>query len=134
MIDYPIACYPIICIESPHASHPDALRYLACCILDSTLRNETPIASHAIFPLALPEHVEAYYGKTGRDIGLSRRDALAEACNDAGLGCVRYVDLGIFPAMNRPGRYQPDRKLQGEAKRVFDGGEWPTQARITRNH
>jgi hypothetical protein len=127
--------YPMIHIESVYHGHPDSLRYLSCAILDSVLRNETPVASHAIYPLALPEHVEAYDNKTGRDIGLGRRDEMALACSAIGLGCVRYTDLGITEGMTRfSPKWQPDRKLQGEAKKIFESGNWPTIARLTRNH
>lgn len=127
--------YPLVHLETPYAGHPDALRYLACAILDSTLRGECPIASHAIYPLALPEHVKSYDGKTGREIGLSRRDAMARACSTIGLGCVRYTDLGVSEGMNRwSATWQPDRVLTGEAKRIFYAGEWPTLARLTPNH
>jgi hypothetical protein len=122
----------VILIESPYAGNPDALRYLSCCLLDSILRGEAPIASHALYPLALPEHVDAYDGKTGREIGLECRDALADVAN----GCVCYTDLGESKsgAMRRVGFYLADRTLQGEAKAIWERGEWPTMARLTHNH
>jgi hypothetical protein len=118
----------IVIVESPY-SHADACRYLACCLLDSILRGEAPIASHALYPLALPEHCESYGGRTGREIGLSLRDELAGKHV-----CVRYVDLGITPGMQRPGRYIPDRTLEGEARRIWEASKWPTRARLTKNH
>ena len=120
---------PIVLVESPYRGHPDALRYLACCLLDSILRGECPIASHAHIPLALPEDVESYAGETGRDIGLACRDALA-----AKFFAVRYTDLGITPGMRRVGDYLVDRQLRGVAREVWSRGEWPSPARITANH
>ena len=37
---------PAVLIESPYAGNPEALRYLACCLLDSILRGEAPYAIH----------------------------------------------------------------------------------------
>lgn len=118
-----------VLIETPYAGNPDALRYLACCILDSLLRGESPVASHALYPLALPEHCESYYGKTGREIGLERRDSLADI-----MPSVRYLDIGRSSGMNRRGTYLDDRYLTGEALRIWQSGEWPTMARLTHNH
>jgi len=123
---------PVVLIESPYAGNPDALRYLACCLLDSILRGEAPIASHALYPLALPEHCEAYDGCTGREIGLECRDAVADL--HPRLRCVCYTDLGLSAGMTRRGVYLRDRELTGEAKRIWDAVEWPTQARLTHNH
>jgi hypothetical protein len=46
----------ICIIESPYFNTPDACRYLACCLLDSLSRGESPLASHGLYPLALGEH------------------------------------------------------------------------------
>ena len=47
---------PVVLIESPYSGFGvEGIRYLACCLLDSILRGECPIASHAIGPLVLPE-------------------------------------------------------------------------------
>lgn len=125
----------VVLIESPYAGNPDALRYLACCLLDSILRGEAPIASHALYPLALPEHCEAYEGKTGREIGLECRDVLSDLDDgNRGVRCVRYLDLGVSSGMKRCGAYLGDRKLQGEALRIWLAGEWPSRARLTHNH
>ena len=126
-------------IESPYFGNPDAPRYLACCLLDSILRGEAPIASHALYPLALPEHCEAYDGRTGREIGLECRDALADLHEPTTWGhprisCARYTEIGTSSGMKRHGIYLADRELTGEAKRIWDAGEWPTQARLTHNH
>jgi hypothetical protein len=131
---------PVVLIESPYVGNPDALRYLACCLLDSIRRGEAPIASHTIYPLALPEHCEAYDGRTGREIGLDCRDNLSNLrhVDDAGapqfVPCVCYLDLGVTTGMLRGGSYLTPRQLTGEAKRIWDAGEWPTQARLTHNH
>jgi len=136
----------VVLIESPFSGKGlEAIRYLACCLLDSVLRGEAPIASHAILPLCLPEHVESYGGKTGRDIGLECRDAMADLyepscpghvcagdechCPIVGIMCARYVDIDVSIGMKRDGRYLPDRSLQGEAKRIWDAGEWPSKTR-----
>jgi len=116
-------------IESPYFGNPDAPRYLACCLLDSILRGESPIASHALYPLALPEHCEAYHGRTGRDLGLECRDALAKI-----FPSVRYLDIGTTPGMCRGGTYLTSRTLVGEALKIWERGEWPSPARLTLNH
>lgn len=136
-----------VLIESPYSGHGlEAIRYLACCLLDSVLRGEAPIASHAILPLCLPEHVEANSGKTGREIGLECRDAMAGLCEGhvfhdgardqvhfAQIRCACYVDIGVSSsgAMDRPGSYLPNRNLTGEAKRIWEAGEWPSKTRWT---
>jgi hypothetical protein len=128
---------PVVLIESPYSGKGlEAIRYLACCLLDSVLRGEAPIASHAILPLCLPEHVESYGGKTGREIGLECRDAMAFLMRSVGYGadqikCFRYLDIGISKsgAMNRAANYGPNRRLEGEAKRIWESGEWPSKTR-----
>lgn len=74
---------PVVMVESPYFGHPDSCRYLACCLLDSILRGEAPIASHALYPLALPEHVEGPdgTGRSGREIGLECGESLAVLAN-----------------------------------------------------
>jgi len=122
----------MVLIESPYAGNEDALRYLACCLLDSILRGEAPLASHALYPLALPEHCESYGGRTGREIGLKLRDELSRVVDY----CVCYTDIGESKsgAMRRTGVYVPDRVLTGEAKEIWERGDWPTMARLTHNH
>lgn len=128
---------PVVLAESPYSGHGiEAIRYLACCLLDSVLRGESPIASHAILPLCLPERVEAFGGKTGREVGLECRDAMANLkehvpnlCLARYISCVRYVDIATSPGMTRTGSYLPDRNLTGEALRIWEAGEWPSKTR-----
>lgn len=121
---------PVVLIESPYSRKGlEAIRYLACCLLDSVLRGEAPIASHAILPLCLPENVESYGGKTGRDIGLECRDAMA-VMTETGFGLiVGYTDIGETPGMNRTPAVHEKRNLQGEALRIWNAGEWPSKTR-----
>jgi hypothetical protein len=134
---------PVVLIESPYSGGgTEAVRYLACCLLDSVLRGEAPIASHAIYPLCLPENCGDFGGKTGREVGLECRDALAATYHHT-FGelthrwiytptvCIRYIDIGVSLSgeMQRPGRYEPDRNIQGEALRIWQSGEWPTKTR-----
>lgn len=132
---------PVVLIESPFSGRGlEAIRYLACCLLDSVLRGEAPIASHAILPLCLPENVESYGGKTGRDIGLECRGAMSRLFEPAdlksggsslGIDIIAYTDLGVTSGMNNaPGRQiQFYRILQGEALRIWNAGEWPSKTR-----
>jgi hypothetical protein len=133
---------PVVLIESPYSGKgTEAIRYLACCLLDSVLHGEAPIASHAILPLCLPENVESYGGKTGRKIGLECRESMSmllewrtgEDCEPwhrpHEIQCVRYVDLDISRGMARNGNYLPNRELEGEALRVWSAGEWPSKTR-----
>lgn len=131
-----------VLIETPFSGHGlEGVRYLFCALLDSVLRGEAPIASHAIYPLCLPEHSEAYEGHTGREIGLMCRDAiatLARPVRNIGedtssyweLDVIGYADLGVTPGMRR--EVVPVttwRVLSGEAKRMWDSGEWPSNTR-----
>lgn len=100
----------VVMIESPFWSNDPEIRkvysrYLDRCLLDSVLRGEAPIASHAIYTRIFVEFDE-YDGRPGRDIGLECRDAIAES-----IPCVRYVDFGISSGMRRPGVYLLDRKI-----------------------
>lgn len=131
---------PVVLIESPYSGHgTEAIRYLACCLLDSILRGEAPIASHGLYPLSLPERCGDYGGKTGRDLGLECRAALSmlhkpvEGEEPAPILVIAYVDLGRTSGMsNAPGRQiQLYRNLRGEAKRIWESGAWPTEARWT---
>ena len=132
---------PVVLIESPYSGFGvEGIRYLACCFLDSILRGECPIASHAIGPLALPEreHIRDENGRQrrGRDIGKALHGVLAllHEITPSGdtrlIGRVRYVDIGKTEGM-RWDTADPDqsRKLTGIAREIWESGEWPTKAR-----
>ena len=133
---------PVVLIESPFSNGGlEAVRYLFCALLDSVLRGEAPIASHAMYPLCLPEHCGDYDGKTGREVGLACRDALAQLRRVEGwnsktfltapeISVVAYVDIGESSGMSREvGPVTERRKLQGEALRIWEAGEWPSKTR-----
>jgi hypothetical protein len=132
---------PVVLIESPYRGvGTEAIRYLACCLLDSVLRGECPIASHAIYPLCLLEDVEYAGGKTGREIGLECRDSLVQLREHEysheldepvypPIRVAAYVDTQDTPGMRRTGCYLPDRRLQGVALEIWQSGKWPTSAR-----
>jgi hypothetical protein len=135
----------VVLVESPYANNPESLRYLACCLLDSILRGEAPIASHALYPLALPEHCKAYDGKTGREIGLECRDALSNLgiCSFDGkyeddyeqITVVGYYDMGESHGMRiEENPIEVVRMLSGRALEVWLSGDWPTMAKLTHNH
>ena len=117
----------VVLVESPYSWHGiEAVRYLSCCLLDSVLRGEAPIASHAVYPLCLPERAKVFDGNTGQEIGLECRDSLAAMRH---IICYRYVDIGVTRGMFRAGNYGYDRKLCGEALRIWEAGEWPSKTR-----
>jgi hypothetical protein len=138
---------PVVLIEPPYqGGGTEAIRYLACCGLDSVLRGECPIASHGWFPLFLPENVDYQDGKTGREIGLECRDTLA-GLHESWFGydtektyyplikVVAYLDLGESSGMQRAaGRIPELRHLQGKALEIWKSGEWPCAARWTRTN
>lgn len=77
----------VVLIESPFSGQgTEGVRYLFCALLDSVLRGEAPIASHAIYPLCLPERCGDYNGKTWREVGLECRDELAQLFRSLGYG------------------------------------------------
>lgn len=132
-------------VESPYSGKGvEAIRYLACCILDSILRGEAPIASHALYPLALPERAvsdgldwprDAYGQKLqGRDIGKQCHNALSLLHELVANGdtmpilVVGYVDTGETAGMQWGEDYQK-RTLRGAARDIWESGNWPTSAR-----
>lgn len=133
----------VVLIESPYSGNgTEAIRYLACCLLDSILRGEAPIASHAIYPLCLPERSGSFEGKTGREVGLECRDELAglfQSVTDhrgplpRPVKIVLYVDNGETSGMRR-GHVDERRTLSGEPLRIWDSGEWPSEARWSRTN
>ena len=136
---------PVVLIESPYSGRGiEAIRYLACCFLDSVLRGECPIASHAGLPLALPEHEPGDApewprdadGKllTGRAIGKECHASLCGLIRDdgmyfRGISRVRYIDIGVSEGTSWNGDTDTDRKLQGYALKVWESGGWPSKAR-----
>jgi hypothetical protein len=114
-----------VLIETPYSDKgTEAIRYLACCLLDSIDRGEAPLASHALYPLALPEHVPG-----GREVGLACRDALAALTRYV----VAYLDLGVTEGMCRSYCHET-RMLRGRAKETWESGQWPSEARWSRTN
>ncbi len=144
---------PVVLVESPYSGQGiEAIRYLACCLLDSFLRGEAPIASHAIGPLALPEreHVDHVgwprdaFGKpkTGREIGkelhasLSVLHEVSPSGDTRPILCARYLDLGETSGMRWDAGEDEsvERKLRGLARQIWESGEWPSQTRWERTN
>lgn len=137
----------VVLIESPFSGlGTEAIRYLACCILDSVIRGEAPIASHALYPLALPEHVagdgfdwpRTEFGrrKTGRSLGKECHGALMSLHEVVASGNVEpilhvaYTDLGESSGMKWDECEEIERRrLEGTAREIWERGEWPTNAR-----
>ncbi len=134
-------------IESPYSGGGvEAIRYLACCLFDSILLGEAPIASHALYPLALPERAtgdgsdwprtEHGHRKQGRAIGKECHGALLVLHEIVASGeaqpiqQVAYVDMGKSSKMKwNDGDPPEERRLTGTARDVWLSGEWPTSAR-----
>jgi hypothetical protein len=140
-------------IESPYFGVPHACRYAACCELDAFQRWNIPIASHIIYPLALPEHVNvdlpsgeavvAHSIRTGRELGIGAASALKAILHAARVefSVTFYTDLPWSQGMrddhaeaSRCGYQYRYEQLHGQAQRAWLAGEWPTMARLTPNH
>jgi hypothetical protein len=132
----------VVMVESPYSGlGTEAIRYLACCLLDSILRGEAPVASHGMYPLALPEHVpgEGYdwpctedgRRKSGREIEKECHGALmslhrVEPSGDLEpIPIVAYVDTGESSGMRWPSsaRWLSTNEPRGsEASRAVSAG------------
>lgn len=125
----------VVMIESPYKGRGvEAIRYLACCYLDSLDRGECPIATHSQYPLALDESDKS------RSIGKECHRALCQLwqINGASSGLnepfqtprVFYVDTSESEGMGWNGTNNVERRnLTGRAKTIWERGEWPTKAR-----
>lgn len=138
---------PVVLIESPYSGQGvEAIRYLACCLLDSFLRGEAPIASHAIGPLALPERgtvpCRDEKRRSGRLIGKETHAALKglRQLDDHdgeilyGIDTILYVDFGRTSGMSWDAPNVNEikvRKLEGRARKIWNSGRWPSNARWT---
>lgn len=132
-------------IESPYFNRPDACRYLACCILDVLQRGESPLASHAILPLALGEHTPPNAdGLSGRERGLAAwREVEAHVTRGSrnwgdvhrAYYCDGYPSEGMLTkALEANNCPSVVRRLEGEARAIWERGDWPSPARLTPNH
>jgi hypothetical protein len=84
-----------VILESPYAADtPEGLEenldYARCCIRDSLLRGEAPLASHLVYPLVFDDNIQ-----TERTMGIRAGLAWA-ALADA---VVIYIDRGISRGM-----------------------------------
>ncbi len=125
----------VVMIESPYKGHgTEAVRYLACCILDSLDRGEAPIATHALYPLALDG------SESSRSVAKQCHGALCElyqmhGTDDMTSTCFQtprffYADLGVSSGMKRNGTQRIERRtLHGRARTIWERGEWPSHAR-----
>jgi hypothetical protein len=123
---------PVIIIESPYRGRGvDAIRYLACCYLDSLDRGECPIATHSQYPLALDESDASR--AIGKECHLALTQLRETDCHShTGFSPIerrRYVDLGDSEGKNWNGVCSDVRRLKGRAKEIWERGEWPTNAR-----
>lgn len=126
---------PVVMIESPYRGRGvEAIRYLACCYLDSIDRGECPIATHSQYPLALDE------SDASRRIGKECHRALCQLwqINGASSGLnepfqtprVFYVDTLESGGVGWNGTAGVERRvLRGRARNIWLRGEWPSRAR-----
>jgi len=114
---------PVVSIESPFSGQVNRnLRYLAWCVFDSfMLRGETPIASHALLPLAIPED------ESGRALGKEYHTELLALGRP-----VLYVDLGISSGMRWAGDCE-QRRLPEKIFALFEHGSWPPGSTVLLN-
>jgi len=105
-----------VILESPFAGDESVNRaYLKACLRDSLLRGEAPVASHALYPGALREHVEEE-----RELGM----LAGFAWHSFARAVVVYTDLGISPGMVRGmGNAQKARKTL-EFRSLPDWAAW----------
>jgi hypothetical protein len=142
----------IVFIESPYFGVPHACRYAACCELDAFQRWNIPIASHILYPLALPDNVRVdahmlegqdTVTRTGRELGIGAASSLKAILHAQRVefSVTFYTDLDWSRGMRdahaeamRCGYCYSYEQLHGQAQRIWLAGEWPTMARLTPNH
>jgi hypothetical protein len=122
-----------VIIESPYAADTTAgieenLIYARCCIRDSLLRSEAPLAPHLVYPLVFDDNIQ-----TERTMGIRAGLTWAEVAD----ATVAYVDHGISEGMQiaiddatRAGRPVEYRRL-GETPRIVSIAAQKRKAEIT---
>lgn len=131
---------PVVMIETPfRCARRSALCYLAWCILDSINRNEVPLATRAMYSLALSAEatsicVEGYTIFNGR---ATERELHGELLKRSDL-IAMYTDIGISNGMRWVEWLERvygsarvvHRQLAVDALARYHADEWPGQTEL----